>query len=299
MSQDERQRFENLYLNDDELFAAVASAEDEMLRSYLKKTLPEPTRRLVETSLLSRQGGRDRLEFVRSLEEYLSSTNVDAPGAIDAAKVPNIKWAGGKIPWWSRTATAALNPVSLVLLIVLGLASIGFVYQIRRGIAQRQALEIQSEHLLKQIDDVSAQLEHQQQVQKKQDELIAQLRAAIPETAPFILSSHLARGGAFRKPLMIPSAAIEVPLQMNLTNTDFALYSVRLETAEGNLVWTEENVKSETLAGGRSKILVQVPAQLMSSRNYVMKVSQQSPSGETAEVAAYEFRAVRRPTRHK
>src|SRR5260370_19709386 len=72
MAEGERAEFEKQYLADEELFEELVATETETIRSYLRGGGSETERREFETRFLATPSRRQRVEFEKSLGEYVS-----------------------------------------------------------------------------------------------------------------------------------------------------------------------------------------------------------------------------------
>src|SRR5712692_8637182 len=80
MSEGERADFEKQYLVNEELFEELVVTETETIRSYLSGSGSEAERREFQSRFLATPSRRQRVEFEKLLDEYVSRY---APGATE------------------------------------------------------------------------------------------------------------------------------------------------------------------------------------------------------------------------
>jgi len=293
MSADERAEFEQEYGADAELFDELVAVEDKMIGSYLRGEGTEQERKQFASHFLKTPAGKERVAFAQSWMDYVASDNVAKPGIEPADVVPRIPGRLTPRPkYWARLGIAAAW-----LIVVAGGAWMAMVnVQLRRQRAhmrdEQQELRHQEEELKNRLSDTVAKLQQEQRVETELQQQLAQLEAVNPVPA-FVLSPHLARGGNNQKPLFIASGTFWARLQINLQYDDYPTYNVSLETPEGNQVWHRENLKSRMIQRGQPAITVNLPANGLQSRTYVLRVVGVAASGATS-VGDYSFRTIKR-----
>jgi hypothetical protein len=111
---------------------------------------------------------------------------------------------------------------------------------------------------------------------------------------PFVLTTHLVRDTTRQKPLVIPSGVSSVPIQLVLDKDNFPSYEAALETPEGNRLWEQKDLKSQTAEDGQHLITLNVPPNLLSARTHILKLNGISPNHKPQEVEVYIFRVAKR-----
>jgi hypothetical protein len=101
--------------------------------------------------------------------------------------------------------------------------------------------------------------------------------------------TRAADGGSI---VSIPEAATALRLRMEHDGKPCSLYRITLRTPEGRLVWTAAGV--EPLEAGRKVVAADVPADLLTSGDYVLTLSGREAGSRFEDLADYQFR-VRRP----
>jgi len=287
MSEAERAEFEKQYLADEELFEELVATETETIRSYLRGGGSEAERREFESHFLTTPSRRQRVEFEKSLGEYVSRY---AP-----AKQLRPRLAPAKTTLLSSWRFAF---VATLLLMVMGGSwmmlfnrRLGHELQLLR--LEQSQREQQAQQLRQQVADLNVQLQHERTVTSDQQQLIAQLQLPDLGVGAFTLTPGLPRHVDQQKPLVIPRGLSSVVLQLRLDQDEYPSYLASLETAEGSRVWQQQNLTSLKPHKDKHVIVLKVPSNLLQSRTYILTVSGTVAGGNTEEVAAYAFRIVK------
>ncbi len=310
MSAEERAEFENQYVADDELFDELVAVEDEMIGAYLRGERTEQERAQFASQFLKTPAGRQRVEFAQSWMDYVSSPPVASAGLhvtpdIEKAPAPadrphpqgtgNPSWAflrAGSLPM--RLGIAAVWLIGVVGGSWMAITNVHLRRHLGQMRAEQQDMQREEEQLRNQLAGMTARLRQEQRVESEQQQEIAQLESASPGLPPFVLTPRLARGGNSQKPLVVEPGALWVRLQINLQYDDYSAYNVSLETPEGSQIWHRENLKRQTLHGGQPAIIVNLPANGLQSRTYVLKVTGTAENGTTSAVGDYSFHTTKR-----
>ncbi len=276
LSPDERTQFEDRYLADPDLFEQLSAAEDEMIRSYLRGECSAGESAALEKRIAASPDWHEKVEFERSLMNHVSSMPV--PVVSDVAP-PSV--AGNRVyrPMGAFMPTLRIAAVAIWLFIVV----VGGAWLITNNVRLRQALaQAESQNL--ELRRRTAELQQQ----------LAALAANPPlSMMPFVLTTHLVRDTTHQKPLVIPSGVSSVPMQLVLDKDNFPTYDAALETAEGNRLWEQKELKTQTTADGKHLIALDLPANLLPPATYILKLNGTSPNHRPREVAVYIFRAAK------
>jgi len=307
MSEEERADFEKQYLANEELFEELVATENETIRSYLTGSGSETERREFESRFLATPSKRRKVEFEKSLGEYVSrhatgatEGKSDAPGKTSFSPVRagtegehlSLGPAKPRLALW-RFAAAAM------VLFMLGIGS--WLALVNRRLShENQQLHLEKlqrqqeeQQLRQQIADLDVQLQHERTIAGDQQQLIAQLQSPDLAVGVFTLAPGLARRVDQQKSLVIPHGLSSIRLQLRLERDEYPRYAVSLETAEGSRIWQQQNLITLKSRKGQHLIALKVPSKLLQSRTYILTVTATTADGNPEEVAAYAFRIVR------
>lgn len=297
MPEEERSEFEDRYLENPELFERIIDAENDMMRSYVRGEGSEAERAAFETRYLGTMEGRQRVDFARSLMNYVDSVHEIAPSATGQEEPQ----PPAPLRWWRKPVLfiAALDPVRLAaaIAIVALLAGVSWLMvmdsSLRHGLKQMQdqhAGDLRREQDLRvQLTDTQARLQQQEQ----QLEQLSVLGASI---VPYTPAPRLVRGTSPRKPLEIRQGVSAVFLQPVLEKNGYPGYAATIDTPEGRRIWRQAYLRSWPLRNGRYSIGLILPARILESGNYILTLKGKTAEGKTEEVESYVFRVVDRRT---
>ncbi len=308
MSEEERADFEKQYLVNEELFEELVVTETETIRSYLSGSGSEAERREFQSHFLATPSKRRKVEFEKSLGEYVarhapSATEGKSHAPGKASFSPLRAGTEGKrqlplgpakprLALW-RFAAAAMVLVTLTGGLWLVLVNRRLSHEIQQLHLEQSQRQQQEQQLRRQIADLDVQLHHERTITSDQQQLIAQLQSPDLAVGVFTLAPGLARRVDQQRPLVIPHGLSSVHLQLRLDRDEYPQYAVSLETAEGSRIWQQQNLISLKSRKGQHLIALKVPSNLLQSRTYILTVTGATADGNSEEVAAYAFRIVR------
>ena len=293
MSEQERSAFEDRYLEDSAIFEEITAAEDELMRCYARGDLSEAERTAFEKRYLKDTGNRRRVDFAKTLMDYVSSTqgSADVDDGSQAEKQSHKKWR------WMPVLAEPRNALRLIAALMLAAMIAGSSWLAVMDTRLHHAFEqMQVQH----AGDVQREQELQNQLAElnlrleQQEEQVAQLSSLGSIILPFRLSPYLFREGSPQKPLIIPEGFAAVLLEPALGSNAYASYSASLETPEGRQIWFQSGLKSWQARNGPHIIGLILPSKIFQSGNYILKVSGKTATGKSEEVDSYVFRVIRR-----
>lgn len=250
----EQEELEQQYFADNDCFAQVAAAEDDLIDLYVMGKLAAADRARFESHFLGGNAERrHKVAFARSLRKYVS------------AQTPREERA----PWWKTL----FGPLTLPRMAFAGMAA-GLVLIALFAVRQKPQAPV------KETAQVApAPAPPTQPVAPPEEKLVAKA-APIPT---FELSPVLERAAG--KALTVrPGQAASVRLRLGLEQAEWDTYSATLESVEGRAVWSRQGMKA---AG---KVLVAtVPASAIPPGDYVLRVRGRQGAGSEESVADYSF----------
>jgi hypothetical protein len=107
--------------------------------------------------------------------------------------------------------------------------------------------------------------------------------------ASLTLLPGLSRGGGEKSSLILAGDARLVRLQIGIDpNEPYKTFAVELRTAAGRQVWTKENLTARTRGKARAVSLT-LPASVLKSGDYELRLSGRQEGGESEDVGFYYF----------
>jgi hypothetical protein len=303
LPEEQQVEIEDRAFADKEYLALVTSVENDLIDDYARQELSETERRKFEGRFLASAERRKRVEFAKAL--------VRVPVA---AAVPERVVVSQPAQWTWRDSLYAfligLNPaakiatVAVMLFLAVGGAWL-FVetMRLRNQLTQLQAQnqtrqnelqqQVQAEH--RRSEELNAQLTQEKQQREQSDESLRQLSETGSETparpviASLTLLPGLSRGGGEKSSLILAGDARLVRLQIGIDpNEPYKIFAVELRTAAGRQVWTRENLTARTRGRARAVSLT-LPASVLKSGDYELRLSGRQEGGESEDVGFYYF----------
>lgn len=287
LSEKQRERVEEAYVEDEEVFGSLLGLEDELVRSYLTGTLSPDERERFERSYLSSAYGRDNVDFTRTLT-----------AAVAAPQSEGLQ-ARGLRKWLLSDAYGALNRrsawirLAAVLLLVVGLATV--LIENRRLDGRFSRLAVQIQELQEESRVARAQAaEERARAERAETELdVRQDRGragdgARPRIAALSIAPGVMRGSGGLPEVALNTGTEVLVLEIAVEeSTRLASFRITLER-EGRRVWTQD-VLGAMRRPTPGAITVPVPAGVLQSGEYAVRLDR-LPRQTTAPSYSYYFR---------
>lgn len=321
MAEEERSRFEERFLGEQELFEEIRVVEDDLIERYVRDWMSEDERSRFEAHFLTTRKRRERVGFSRRLIRRLESEGT-AP-AVLSKTVEDEEDEGN---FWSRLGGLFLRPQAAVA--AFGLLVVLFGGWMLYRYAGTQTPEVviidQNDNTVPaaspsadggaQKEPISNEKETEQIPEKPERETIEKnetpsetpspVRDKTPEKTPvpvkprpvekrapnpvLALFAGTLRSDGKTNVLKLPRTASGATLRLNLETVDYKIYQTRLTDAAGN-----ESFRKDGLKPRNSKINLFVPARYLKGGDYVISLYGRNESGENESVADFQFRVGR------
>lgn len=268
MPEDERQEFEDRYLEDNRVFEELVAAEEEMVRRYLAGAGSKAERKEFIERFLSTPSGQAEVEVTEALQEYAA-----------AHCKPSVQ------PELADARRFSVMPMHFAITACVVMAAV-CLWLVFENIHMRRELA-QANSNYAGLRDHQGQLRHQ----LEQDLQTAQLRSPDIIMSPVTLTAHLIRNTRLRKAITVPREVTLVPLRLDLDRVRYPQYSASLENADEKVLWRKDGL----IANARSKgaaIAVAIPKTVLPSGDYVLRLFGATSVGKVSEAAVYSFRVV-------
>jgi hypothetical protein len=301
LSDSEAALLEERYFAEDDVFDEIETAEDELVDAYVRGSLSAEDRKRFEDKVSPSARLAERVEFARLLSKVPSPSQPIQQSAEES--------------WWQRLFIVSWVPNAAVstavavglLLIVVGSPAALVWLRMRdenRLVAERVAMEQQRQQLEQRLSEQQSKSNTDLQNSKAEEaRLLQELQATREELArtnpqPALPASILLFANSSRAPgnrdlLTVPSTASTIQLKLVLDSDDYASYQATIKSPDDRDILKRQGLKPGR--SGQARIIVlQFAAQLLSSGQYVVRVSGLTPSGTYESVAEYPVRITKK-----
>jgi hypothetical protein len=277
LSAEERDAFENRYFVDDELFEELIGAESDSYDDYARGELDASGKEVFERHLLATPGLSRRVKFARSLVRYLERGRSATPVSSTARR------------------SVAYFALAALLIFVIGL------------LAALLSIDLRQRHELAELRREQSDLHRRTESSERQAPALSEEPrrtgaldsghappTRVPHVRSFVLAAGLLRAGGEQKTIPLDEETTAIRLNAILEGDSYPSYSASLGSAEGRLVWRADGLTRLRLPSGEYVVTCQLPADVVQSGDYVLKLQGRRPDGTLEDLNAYVFRATRR-----
>ena len=283
MSSEEQEEIELWLMSNEDAYCLLEAAEDDLIDdSFAGRLAPRDLDRFQNHFLVAPERQR-KLQFSRSFKRAIDTAAQPVrlefpsrPGLLDFLRF--------------RPAFVYATSALIVILLTGNVWSLLKVAELQREL---HSVTNQVTELGRDRDDLKRQLDESQAA-------ALALQAAIPppkpSAAPVLLAMNLVPG-ITRSSNEIPtitltSSASRVRFSLALLDDNFTVYRVSLMNVDSREIWTQSKV-SPTAARDGKTIVLNVPAEVLSSGDFSFSLMGVPDSGTPESIARYYFRAVR------
>src|SRR5262245_15036613 len=306
LSEDEQTWLEDRAFSDRDYMRNIVAVESDLIDEYVRGGLSDSERRRFERLFLASAERQRKVEFARALAEVIpeATTEDDARAAMALAPAS----------WWNSfiTTLRGLNPAfkfsmaAAALTLVIGVSwliteTVRLRAQVARLQAEGQTRQRQEEILQRQAagerersEGLAAQLQRERERSEELSRRIERDHSGGKSTglsfiASLFLPPGISRGGADRPKLVVPQSARLVRLQIGLEREDdYQSFRVELRTAQGQEVWTQDQLRSRHARAGRVINLI-IPGGVLGSGQYELALKGALSPQQIEDVRYYYF----------
>lgn len=268
LSEEERQRVEELFLVDPEYRERVLTAEDDLIEDYAEGSLSEAERQRVRLRILSAPQQRRKLKVARLIKKYVDvETAAHSPPADG-----KIKQLGG----WHRGVLGLRRPYVSIPLAAILLLAVGFgvlkLVELRRlseQEAREQSRRVAVEGELARLND-------------------ATLSSPAEATIFSLVLPPVFVRDLKAAPRVSPSAAAVVELRLLLVRSDYEAYRVVLQKLGDSTQFTIPNLRAQTTNSGQA-VNLKIPIRLLTRGDYQLRLNGVNAEGQMEEIGEYNF----------
>ena len=305
LSEEQQIEIEDRAFADKEYFASITEVENDLIDEYVRHELSDSDRRKFESRFLASAERRKRVEFAKAFARVPS----EAP-APEKTVVPQWSWRESLYAFISGLNPAARFALVAAMLILLvgGAWLLTTTLRLRSQLTQlqaenqsrqnqRQALEQQIETERRRNEELNARLNQEKQQREQSDESLRQLSETADPTNPpprpviasLTLLPGISRGGGDKPSLVMPGDARLVRLNIGIDPEEqYKNFAVELRTTAGRQVWNRENLAARNRGGARA-IGLTLPASVLKSGEYELRLSGLKEGGEAEDIGFYYF----------
>lgn len=252
-SEEHRRQLEERFLTDDQFFAELLVAEDELIDLYVSGALGGQERERFERHFLVTPERHQKLNFARALRRYISDAGAAESAEPVSEPLPPVARKRRFLPF-----PRAQRPYfSFSLAVVALLLVAGVSWLMLKNARQQSQSDQNSPHSVFVV----------------------------------VLTPGLTRGtgtGEIKK-VVVPVDADTVQLQLEIGAAEYQSYRAEVENDERRGVSKSDDLKPQMTAG-RNFVVLNVPARLLTVGDYRVKLGGLTTGGELEEVGRYYFR---------
>jgi len=295
LSETEQTQFEEKYFSDDQVFEELQIVEADLIDSYVRGELTEFERRQFETCYLNSPERRRKVENARCLMAALADTSRPKPVTVKKKSV------------WD-SILQGLAPVFSPMRFAYAAAAVAVLAFAFITLEQNRGLRWELSRVRSEADILKRSNELEQQVARsvgsagrggpgESPEEIAQLHPPESLTASINLSPGVSRGtheGTSHR-LVVPQTARLVVINLLLESDEYRRgYTALVENANGDEIARVDRLKSRPGTSRGKVVEVEMPADLLGSDTYIVKLVGVTTQGGQEDVEEYSFQVVRR-----
>ena len=300
LAENETRRLEEDYFTNDSSFEAVLAVENDLIDSYSLNELSEDDRTRFEERLLLNPQQRRRVSFANMLTDYSSS---QSRSIIQTVSVPERSSPASRL-LQLLTAKPMFSMGLAVAVLMVSIAAVWFsvVKDKSEPVEQTVAIHLPDQNPNAEVSNNLngtdrdneihpnvATSEKPDRARKPQAEIDRNVNTRTPRMIAFVLSPGSTRGGSLGQKFTVPTDADTVRFQLKYERQAFSTYSVRLETAEGRQVWSNNQLNTSK---GSTTLNIQIPAKRLKSSDYILTLSGITARGVFEKVEEYSFSIV-------
>ena len=313
LSDSEKTEVEIRFLKDADFLETSRALEDDLIDDYINNELSEADYQLFEKVCFASPARQEKVAFARKLAGLFPPP----PPAIkpSTTSTNDLSWPRLKQFLLPQPALRFAIPV---LLLAMAIAVVWF-YMGRRHAQtelariqqqQREVQQREDEWRKQSVDERSRNDELQKEIArereqrqrdlealerlKREQELGRESETQGSAIASFVLGPGFTRGSDEPTRFVVPKSLQTVRLQLDLqAGETHKSYRAELRTTGGNVVWSRDLLRAQTIGGGRSVVL-QLPGTLLNSGEYELTLRAPIGNSSFEDIGYYYFSVLRR-----
>lgn len=299
---DEAERLDVLSIEDDEFAWRLSATENDLVDAYARGELSGETLERFRTFYLASPKRQEKVAFAQAFLR-LDEDAARAPSRFAPEKTPLHSSPEKASPnvhnpwsWFSVPRLAAQWVFAGVALLMLFASAYLFVENGRLRKQESQARDQQTA-LEQRTEELERQLSEQRSANSGMLKELEHLRESMagPQTLKIVSALLLpqVRGTSQIPTVSLPVGTAQVQLRLQLESDDFPSYRIALKDPVGSrVIWRTSDVRAR--AEGDAKVVsINIPADLLKQRNYVIELAGLSSNGRAEPISGYPLRVVR------
>ena len=304
LGESEEKHFEELLMDDDQLFNQVGSlvdlVEDELVEDYLKNALNESEKRSFELRLLGSPRIREKVTLAKALLRRAKAAE-PAPMPLPPPR-PIIRWLK---TWVGPIMQPAPALAAALFSILIGggywsTAKIASLEdQLHQATSQQALLVEAQEDLENQLTDERGRTDRLESALESANAMSTSLERTLEALRDRLVSpvvSAFLKPGLYRGSGDVGTVTVSrehqlVELRLDLGLDEYSTYRAALCTAAGDEI-TVQNRLDAVHEGEQVLVVPQFPASFLSPGNYHVRLSGVTRAGEVEQLDLYHFRVL-------
>lgn len=279
---EEQKRVEERLLSDSDYFNQLQRAEECLTDEYVCGQIQGIEKERFDSHFLKSTEHREGLEFARLLDRYFSEQDIARNISLPSA------------PKWRAVMEVVLASVAILSMAASTLLfrQVSNLHSALARLQQERTAPNARELLL------SAKLAAQQQAVKELTEEYDYLHQLLfsRDSDIVLVSLHpgLVRTGTNVRRVVVPAHAQALHLELRLPVIHYRNYSARIETAEGDVVWTANDLVSHPGYNGHRVVTLVLPVAPITRSQYLVRLTGTTRSGTRESVATYYLNIIKK-----
>jgi len=254
----DRERMEGLFLTDSATRERVLALEQDLIDDYLEDSLSQEDKERFLSRYAQTDEQRRKLRITGAIKDWAVR---EARAPHPAAPTVSV-WS--RIWTWLRLKPRFVVPIAITIVIAIVLT----IVWLNSREEQRKHLAIEQE--LAQLNSPSS------------------MREVPPRTTPFDLRPVSVRSGQPQAELRIPVEIRFIELRLPWIQTErYSMYQAEVRRVGDREAFTISNLQAES--NGRYTIRLRLPAQMLTTGDYQIKLTGVSTDGSTKSSEEYSF----------
>jgi hypothetical protein len=306
LDEEEKNRIEQEFLSDNQFFEQMLSIEEDLIHDFVRGRLAEPGRKKVKEFLESSDRLKSEVKLVERLIGDVArtrSTETREIGMIPAERPST--WRSLLAFLGQQNSGKRFSFALLLLLVVPGFGLAIWNVVLQHKLSQIDAKYTELEMRNQELDHrVALQAENDnkltqriEDMDRKSDQIDQEIntikesrsKTLANDTVTLALAMQaFTKGGGELKVVRIGPGTNWLQIGVDVGEGDFNSYDATIETFEGRLVWSKDDLKPARAKVG--KIILTLPARLFANKDYTLTLNGRRNDGSTIDIGEFSFR---------